>query len=142
MWLWRKIKNTKGTAAIEFALIVPMLFLVLSGIFNFGLILIKKNQLNSVINAGVLYSIRTPSNTSNIQNKMTSATSISPLTSSVTSYCACSGTVASCSSVCGDGSAPSSFVTMTASSTVALYALDFVLTNPFPISTTATIRVG
>lgn len=143
MQLFKFIRKCQGTAAVEFALIMPMLFLVLSGIFNFGLILIKKDALNSVINAGLLYSIRQSSNMSNIQAKMSASTSLTPLTVSATQSCQCSdGSAISCASLCTGGVQPSTFVTLTASSTVALYALDFVLTNPYPITETATIRVG
>lgn len=137
------LKRNEGTAAVEFALIVPMLFLVLSGIFNFGLICIKQNQLTSVINAGMLYAIKNNSSMTNIQTQMTSATNMSPLTVSATQFCGCSdGTTVSCSSACGGSASKATYVNVTASSTVTLYALNFVLTNPFPISLTGIIRVG
>ena len=38
-------KLSKGNVAIEFALLLPLLFLILSVVMNFGLILANKNQL-------------------------------------------------------------------------------------------------
>jgi Flp pilus assembly protein TadG len=137
------LKRKNGTAAVEFALIVPMLFFVLSGIFNFGLILIKKEKLNSVINAGMLYAIQSNSSLPNIQTQMTSATNINPLTISTNQFCACSdGSTVVCTAKCTGNVTPGTYINMTASSKVSLVAPDFIISNPYSISATATIRIN
>jgi len=143
MKIIERLRKSNGNAAVEFALIMPILFLVLSGIFNFGLIIIQKNQLCSVLSAGLLYAVQGSSNLTNIQATMASATAMSPLTVTTTQFCGCAdGSTVSCLSFCSGGVTPASYITLTASSQVTLYALDFILTNPYPISDSITLRTG
>ncbi len=135
-------KATQGNAAIEFALILPVLFLLLSGVVNFGLILANKNQLNGVVSAGMLYAFGNSSIPSAVQNAMTASTNLSPLTVSATTFCECmNGSNPGCSNTCPDGSTVGTYVTVTAQSQVTLIALDFILPSPFVTSAQGTIRV-
>ena len=134
-------KITRGNVAIEFGLLLPVLFLLFSGVINFGLILVNQNQLNDVVAAGMLYAFGNSSNSIAVQSAMTNSTTMSPLTVSASTFCQClSGPTPSCTSTCTDGSTPPTYVTVTAQSEVNLIALDFVLTNPFPTSAAGTIR--
>lgn len=133
--------KTSGNVAIEFALILPVILLLFSGVVNFGLILASKNQLNTVVSTGMLYAMGNSSNPAAVQAVMTSATTMSPLTATAVTACQClTGAAPSCSSTCPDGSTPQKYVTVTASSQVSLVAINFVLPNPFPITATGTIR--
>ena len=148
------LKQTWGNVAIEFALVLPIVFLLLSGIINFGLILTHKNQLNSVVNAGLLYAYANPNSTpTTISTIMTNSTTLtlspSP-TATVSCKCLTTSVAAAVSppycavpplTACSDGSTPGTYVTATAQTSVTLYALDFVLTNPFPLTATGSIRV-
>jgi Flp pilus assembly protein TadG len=137
------IRNSIGNVAIEFALVLPFIFLLLSGIINFGLILANQNQLNDVVSAGMLDAFGNSASPSAVQNAMQNATSISPLTVTATQFCQClNGTTQACTQTCSDGSTPGTYMTVTAQSQVSLIALDFVLTNPFVINAQGTIRTN
>jgi len=135
---------SKGNVAIEFAIILPMIFLLFSGVINLGLILINQNQLNAVVSAGMLYAFGNSSVPAAVQTAMqNSTTSINPLTVTATQFCQCStGPNVACTSTCSDGSAPGTYVTVTAQSQVDLIALDLILTNPFITSVQGTIRTN
>lgn len=45
-------RSTNGAAAVEFALILPILFSVVVGISDFGVVMMRKNDINIVINTG------------------------------------------------------------------------------------------
>ena len=145
--LWLKelyLKNVRGSVAVEMAIILPFLILLLSGIINFGLILANQNQLYSVVNAGMLYAAgggvtMTPAN---VQTVMQGASSMTPLTITTSSFCQCAGANAACSSTCLDGSTPRTYINMTAQSSVLLIAPDFIINNPFTTSVTGTVRTN
>ncbi|MBA3813198.1 MAG: pilus assembly protein [Alphaproteobacteria bacterium] len=136
------LKQSKGNVAIEFAIVLPFLFLLLSGIMNFGLILANKNQLNGVVNAGMLFAFGNSSVPAAVELAMTtSTTNLSPLTVKAITFCVCSGGApASCTATCPGGLPLSKYVTVTAQSQVNLVALDFILTNPFVTNAQGTIR--
>lgn len=135
-------KTSRGNIAIEFALVLPVLLLLVSGVMNFGLILANKNQLNGVVSAGMLYAFGNSSVPAAVKVAMDNATSnFSPLTTTATTFCQClDGTKPLCTNKCADGSTPPKYVTVTAQSQVNLIALDFVLTNPFVTNAQGTIR--
>jgi Flp pilus assembly protein TadG len=136
------LKNTKGNAAIEFALVLPLLLLLFSGVINFGLILANKNQLNDVVSAGMLFAFGNSSVPLVVTTAMTaSTTNLSPLSVTATPFCQCvDGSNPGCTKRCPDGSVVATYLTLTATSQVDLIALDFVLTNPFVTTVTGTVR--
>lgn len=136
------LKITQGNVVIEFALVLPVLLLILSGVINFGLILANQNQLNGVVSAGMLYAFGNSSAPAAVQTAMTSSTTnLSPLTVTATTFCQClNGTKPLCTSTCPGGLSPPKYVTVTAQSQVSLVALDFVLPNPFVTNAQGTIR--
>lgn len=147
------LKQSRGNVAIEFALVLPIIFLLLSGIVNFGFILTYKNQLNSVVNAGLLYAYANPNApTATISTIMTTSTTLtlSPApTATVTCKClttslASAVTPPYCTvpplTACSDGSNPGTYVTATAQTSVPLFTLGLGLENPFPLISTGSIR--
>ena len=138
------IKNPSGNVAIEFAIILPIVFLMLSGVLNFGLILANQNQLNAVASVGMLYAFGNSSSPAAVKTAMQNATTnLTPLTVTATQFCQCSnGTNIACSKTCTGGVVPGTYVTVTANSQVNLIALDYLLTNPFVTSVQGTIRTN
>ena len=135
-------KNKKGAAAIEFAITVPVLFVLVVCVINMGFILTKENELNSAVNAGFLDAVENADNTAEVSASVSAATVLSPLTSTVTSFCSCADAVIlACNTLCADGTAPGTYIKIVASSEVTLYAPALFLTNPFPISATGIVRV-
>lgn len=138
----RFFKNSSANAAIEFAIVLPFILLLLSGIINFGLILVNKNQLNTVAAAGIYFAFGNSSEPLLVTTAMDTSTNISPLTTAAVSFCECldETPVTGCSETCNDGKAPNKYVTVTAESQVDLVALTFALQNPYTNTVQATIR--
>jgi Flp pilus assembly protein TadG len=135
------IKHTMGTAAIEFALLVPVIMLILFGIVNFGLIIAKKNELTGVVSVGMLYAFGNSNNPTLVETAMTTSTNLLPLSVTATQSCECvNGTQPGCTTNCPDGQLPAKYVSVTASSTVNLIQPTFGITDPFPISVQGKIR--
>jgi Flp pilus assembly protein TadG len=51
MWIARK-DGQKGVSAVEFALVMPIVFLIMFGIFEFGLALWRKQELTAAVREG------------------------------------------------------------------------------------------
>lgn len=147
------LKRSNGNVALEFALALPVFFLLLSGVINYGLILANQNLVNGVASAGMLYAFGNSSTASLVKTTMDNSTTnlgpltTHPLTTTATTFCKClTGTTPigavppTCSGTCTDGSAVPKYVTVTAQSQVDLIALDFTLANPFVTSAQGTIR--
>lgn len=136
------IKNAAGGALAEFVITIPFLLVFIFEVVNAGLIISAHHQINSIVNTGLLYAIRTPNDMTLIQTQLTSSSTLKPLTVSVTQFCQCSdGSPIACSGTCVTGGAtPASFVTLNASTTVALAVPDIVFKNPYPVQGSATIR--
>jgi Flp pilus assembly protein TadG len=49
------VRNQRGAAAVEFALVLPILLLVVFGIINFGIVLAQKSSLANAVRAGARY---------------------------------------------------------------------------------------
>jgi uncharacterized membrane protein len=137
------LRDTRGVAVVEFALILPTLFLLLSGVINFGLIIAKKNELTNVVSVGTLFAFGNSSNIAIVEAAAKNSTNLNPLTVTVTQYCQCiGGAQPGCGKTCADGFPAPSYIQVVASSTVNLIALDFILTNPYPITVQGIIRVS
>ena len=54
------MKNQKGQALVEFAIILPLLFLLIFGIFEFGRAMFIKNSLNNAARSAVRVAVVTP----------------------------------------------------------------------------------
>lgn len=137
-------KDTNGAAAIEFALILPILVVVLMGLVNFGFILIKSDKLNGVLSSGILYSVHTPSDLTATIDKMKAASNLNPIDIKAEQVCECPGGVEiSCSNVCSGSVTPTHFITFTANSSVAtLPVLLPIISNPYPITGSVTFRIN
>ena len=136
------LKNQKGAAAIEFGITIPILFVMVVCVINMGYVLMKENELNSAVNAGFLHANKNADNTAAISAAVSAATRLKPLSVSVTSFCSCSdGATLACNAFCSDHTVPGTYIKITASSTIKLYAPALFMTNLFPISATGTVRV-
>lgn len=67
-------RHQNGQAMVEFALIIPLLVLVLMGIFDLGLGIYSYNVVASAAREGARYGTLQPTNTSGIQTQTTANT--------------------------------------------------------------------
>lgn len=156
-------RKESGTAAIEFAMLAPVLALVVVGMVDLSYLMYQAMQLNSAVEAGTFYVL---------QNGWNSSTGATPIVSAVQQTGTVTGTpTASCfygcpdasagivsqTGVCGSGSstttcsngyAPGQYVKINAQlSTTTLVATGIFgffggsLALPNPLTATATIRV-
>lgn len=78
--------NYSGSAAAEFALIAPILILLVAGIVDFGMLTNKSAGLQATSRIGAEYARAHPDDTSGIQNAMQSAMNFAPALSFPASF--------------------------------------------------------
>ncbi|MEE8393553.1 MAG: TadE family protein [Rhodospirillales bacterium] len=134
-------RSSEGVSAVEFALITPMLLVVLIGLIDFGMAMFHKMELQSAVRSGAQYALSNSGDTTSITSAVTAATSIGISSSDVTLTCYClddNDTVdvtsddTTYSTTCGSVSCSSTelvFMTVAASSTYTPILLPTVDTS-------------
>jgi len=104
----------RGNIMIEFALVMPVLFLLLVGMLDLGRFAIEKSAMLQGARAGGQYAIVAYSESSNINTTAQVATGLSGVTATNTVFCECvSGTTVLCTATCGTGQTLKRYVTVT-----------------------------
>ena len=139
-------KQSKGSTAVEFSLILPILMALSFGIFNFSEIIAGKNRLNMVLNAGLLYSIGISSDTTAVKSAMDAATSFSNITTQVQNVCRCSdNSIVTCGAAnasCPDQKSPTQYIQLSGSVQITPLFGSFVgLGSLFTANNSITVRV-
>ncbi len=116
------LRCTRGAAVIEFALLAPVLLLMVVGAIDFGTFIHQKMQLQSAARAGVQFAAQsnaTISDTAGIVNAAANASELdfTGVTTTTTQFCSCSDGVESaadtfggCSGSCAGGELPGLYV--------------------------------
>lgn len=109
------IRDSSGASAIEFALVAPVLITAVLFMVDIGLAVSTRMELNRDVRAGAQAAMSLNNDTSAIQ-AIALASSGSPegTTVNVAGSCACGSTVSACQSLCGNGTAPSVFIAISA----------------------------
>jgi Flp pilus assembly protein TadG len=139
-----------GTAAIEFAIISPILMILLGGLVEIGIAAYQAMQVQAAVQAGVLYAAQNGvSNLSAIELAVTSATGTTGITATPIPlvFCGCpvaAGVVSqgsNCTTVCTGGAAPGQYVTVSAA--LPHQTIMSFLNLPIPATLTAssTVRI-
>lgn len=117
---FRKCAFTKcdsGASAVEFALIAPVMTLLLLGLLDYAIAVFHEMELSSAVRAGSQYALVDTTNTTSITNVVNSSTNLDTnlLTVTVSEFCECSdaATVACSGGSCASGSVRH-FTTVTA----------------------------
>lgn len=133
-------RSIAGVAAVEFALIAPIIAAMLVGLANYGLAMFEKMELVSAARAGAqLVLVDTGATTSEIQAAVVASTNSGISTSdvTVTQSCECAdGTAITCGGTCSDASANRYFYTIAASNDFTLLLLGSTIT----LTGTAVVR--
>lgn len=117
---------TRGVAAVEFALVVPMALVLLGGVIDTGLLLWAKNRLAGAVSAASHYAVLAGTGVSitNVSGILTGSSGLSGVTAPapVLAYKCPSGTPAtfvasSSGSPCPNGDLAASFLTISATYT-------------------------
>ena len=99
----------RGIALVEFALVIPLLLVLLAGILNYSLMLRTGACVATAARAGAQYGSRSPANATDTSGIQSAAVNAVPDAKGVTvtsaRACQCpDGTSVSCSGTCGTGS--------------------------------------
>lgn len=120
-------QSRRGAAAVEFALMVPVVVAGLTGVANYGLVIFEKIEMESAARAGAQMAIRDRENTSAIQQTTVDSTNLTITTSDVlvTNECRCAdiNTVVGCGSTCTDGDPLQFYTKVTVSKNFTLLLL-------------------
>ena len=110
-----------GAAMVEFGLIAPILGLVFLGIATPGVVVAKYNAMHAAISTGAQYVMAGGGSDTAAVREVTLAAwrgSSPAATIAVERMCRCGATVADCSVLCADASAPKAFVVIQSQDTV------------------------
>lgn len=112
------IVDRSGNVLIEFALSLPVLFLLLAGMFDLGRYGLQKSAMLQGAREGAQYGIVAYTDSANINTTAQNATGLTGVTATNTVFCECtSGTSVSCTSTCTGGTSPRRYITVTTSKT-------------------------
>lgn len=115
---WRPL-DRRGNVAVEFALILPIVLVLLSAAVDFGLAFNERKRLELAADAALSYARRVPDDAVAIAAAARGATGMDPqdLTVAVSTFCSClDGTNVSCSGTCTGEPRPASYVQVTVNS--------------------------
>jgi Flp pilus assembly protein TadG len=135
---------------IEFALALPVLALLMVGLFDLGSFSLQKSAMLQGARAGAQYGIIAYSEGTNINTTAQTATGLSGVTATNTVFCECvSGTAVSCSTTCSSGQTFKRYVTVNTTksfaSTLSAASVNFggfgTWTPPTSVSASVTMMV-
>lgn len=115
------VSNIRGTSAIEFALIAPVLIALLFGVAEVASYTSSAMSMDRALRAGTQYVMNGGKENTVIEKIVMKSWSDLPAKVSVTvsSDCLCAGTHTTCSaSACPDGSKPEGYMTLVAQATL------------------------
>jgi len=153
--LWRSIRRLasgkgdgcRGTAAIEFAIVGPMLVVMMVCTMDLGAGMFRKMQVQNAAQAGAMYAALHGFAPSSISSAVTNATGLSDISSSPepSQFCGCASNsgVASiaCTSTCSGGSIPGTYVTVSAQSTYSTILPYPLVPDSFTLTAQSTVRI-
>jgi len=127
MTRWPAACSERGAAAVEFALIIPVVLAALTGIANYGLAMYNKMELVGAARAGAQQAIIDRTDTTAIKNAVVNSSNVGITSADVTtteSYLCADGTVVSLSTdTCVNNDPLQYFMTVTANQNFTLLLL-------------------
>jgi Flp pilus assembly protein TadG len=126
------LRDRRGIAAVEFALVSPLLVLLIVGINDGAQLISKQNNMHSGVSAAAEYVMRGGSDLSTAQTIGMSAWPSHSDGASVTAnkLCYCNGVAGDCSTLCTDQTVPKAFITVAArDSYTGLFATTQIATD-------------
>jgi Flp pilus assembly protein TadG len=98
-------RRRAGTATVEFAIVAPVLLMIVLGLMDWGLALEQRLRLQTAVRAGAQFALTAPTDTAGITAAIRAAApdlaSLSANSSGV--WCECAGTAMSCTGSCLPG---------------------------------------
>lgn len=117
------VRDTRGVAAIEFGIMIPLLSLMVVSVTDIGLAVYRKMQVENAAQAGAQYAIARGFDTAGITNAVTSATNSTAITAlpEPVQFCGCPTSAGvspvSCGTVCVGGAQAGTYAKVSAQAT-------------------------
>lgn len=137
-------RNDDGSAAVEFALISPVLVLMLIALVDLGLAMMDSVRLASAVRAGAQFAMQDADDKASIKTVAANSTSLSLSEADIEvsdKFCECDTVSAPCDTTCASGFAPGEYVTVTGSTTITSILSYPWLASPSTLTQSTTIRV-
>ncbi|WP_448187482.1 TadE/TadG family type IV pilus assembly protein [Azospirillum sp. sgz301742] len=142
--LGRLAANRDGNVAVEFALLLPLLILILGGVIDFGRAFYDRMALESAARSAVQYARQSPSDSAGIQLAALGAGGV-PSTATVDAlqvFCECpDGSSVGCNAVCASGGTVLRFLSVTVRENFETMFPYPGVSSPLALAGSATIRV-
>jgi Flp pilus assembly protein TadG len=141
------LRRCTGNAAVEFALIAPVLAATLVAMTDLGIGLYSKMQVENAAQAGAQYAIAKGWNSAAIQNAVTSASALASVGAvpAPVQSCGCVNgtaiTAAACGSLCPGGVKVGTYVTVSAQASYSTLFSYPGLSSPMTLTGQSTVRI-
>jgi Flp pilus assembly protein TadG len=131
------VKDEDGVAAVEFALIVPVLAVIAIMLPDTSDIVFGAMNMNMAVRSSIQYAMNSGNDMSAAQTIGNQTWSNKPhgATLTASTVCTCGSSSGTCGQVCGDGTLPETYVTVTGSATFGGMVVSL------PLTTTQKVRV-
>ncbi|MCZ8368381.1 MAG: pilus assembly protein [Porphyrobacter sp.] len=145
--VFRHLLNSQsGASAAEFALIVPLIVLLITAAIDFGGLIYTRLQVASATHAGASFASTQAFDVAAITTAIAGGASIAVTAATPLQTCGCPNAstgiaLATCGDTCTAGGAAGKYVTVSASMNYSLIYPWPGLSNPVSISSTATVRI-
>jgi Flp pilus assembly protein TadG len=143
----RTLDDCQGVAAIEFAIVGPMLVVMMICTVDLGTGIFRRMQVQNAAQAGAIYAALHGFTASSISTAVTSATNFSGISASPApaTFCGCASgnaiSTISCSSTCTGGGSPGTYVTVSAQATYTPILSYPYLPDSFTFNSQSTVRI-
>lgn len=107
------LADKRGNVIVEFALALPVLFLLMAGLLDLGRFALQKSALLQGAREGAQYGMVNSSDSTGISSAAVNATGLTGVTATNSVFCECvNGTTVSCTTTCSSGNLKT-YVTVT-----------------------------
>lgn len=139
-------KDLSGASAVEFALILPIVVVLVTAALDFGGLIYTRLQVGSATHAGASFAAAQGFNQTAISTAMAGGASIAVTAATPVQICGCPGattgiTEITCGSTCTSGEVAGRYVRLDASANYTLLYSWPGLTNPVTLTSTARVRI-
>ncbi len=146
-WMVAAWRATAGVSAVEFALTAPIVALVVVQLVDIGLAAYRQQQVQNAAQAGARYADMHGWNSTAIADAVAAATGLATIvaTPAPSESCGCPGTAgvvtSACGTICADGSAAGTYVTVSAQASYSPITRYSVLGSPVTLTAQSVVRI-
>lgn len=137
-------RSQSGAAAVELALTLPFLLLLVIGVVDYGRAFYTSITVANAARAGAEYGAQSPETSGDFVEMRNFAQGdgqdAGTLTLNAIRYCECAGVAQACNAVCPGGAAPDVFIEVTATKSVSMFLRYLGLPTTLTIVRKATFR--